>query len=324
MQKDKGVTKLDVVLEHGDGAQNTIWTYYPRVDFWESGQILVKKASNFKILMVAEHGDSKDGFAAVDDFEFIYESDSVACKTKPSPEPPVTTTTDPHEDCDGKLTCSDGVGCYTQEQKCDFYPDCATNSDEDGCPITYLFDDCEATTGLSTCGWEEDPHDALDWVVATKNDTEASGHLVDRGGKFLWVKKTGEDISEARARVFSPIYQNSRVDCRIMFYFYASGTVGRYIKPMVYDVRADNFLTLDTLSPGGGWKLVEIQIGRRQGEFKISFDRATGGTYDAGVAIDDVNFDDCEMSRPTEGDCLAEKPFQCNNKVSVPQSNEDF
>ena len=135
-----------------------------------------------------------------------------------------------------------------------------TNSDEDGCPITYLFDDCELTTGLSNCGWEEDPKDALDWVVASKNETLPSGHVVDREGKFLWIKKTGGETSTARARVHSPIYQNSRADCRIMFYFYASGTVGRYIKPMVYDVRSNNYLTLDTLSPGGKWKLMQAQV----------------------------------------------------------------
>ena len=113
MLKDKGVTKLEVVIEHVNGVQDTIWSYYPKVDFWESGQILLKKSSNynFNIRLVADHGDSKTGFAAVDDFEFIYESDSVACKTKPSPEPPLTTTPDP--DCAGKLTCSDGLGCYS-------------------------------------------------------------------------------------------------------------------------------------------------------------------------------------------------------------------
>ena len=153
--------------------------------------------------------------------------------------------------------------------------------------------------------------------MATKNDTLASGHPVEREGKFLWVKKTGEDISEARARVLSPTYQNSRADCRLMFYFYASGTVGRYIKPMVYDPRSNNYITLDTLSPGGNWRLIEIQVGRRPGQFEISFDRAPGGTYDAAVAIDDVNFVDCEMARPSPGECEPEKPFQCHNKVSL-------
>ena len=307
---------LQVMTEAEDQTQTTIWSYYPKLDFWESGQILIKKASNFKILLVADHGKGSDGFAAVDDFEFIYESDSVACKTKPSPEPPVTTpdpSVCPEEDW---TPCSDGLGCFSPQQKCDLFPDCLTSEDEAGCPLVFLFDDCEAATGQENCGWEEDPQDALDWVVATKNDTLASGHTVERQGKFLWVQQREGNVSSARARVFSPLYQNSRADCRVMFYFFASGTVGRYIKPLVYEVMSDNFITLDQLSPSGdGWRLVETQVGRRPGQFEVVFDRTSGGTFDAGVALDDFNFVDCEMPRPTEGDCDAEKPFQCNNKV---------
>ena len=307
---------LQVMTEHEDQTQTTIWSYYPKLDFWESGQILIQKASNFKILVVADHGKGSDGFAAVDDFEFIYESDSVACTTKPSPEPP--TTTPASNPCpEDWQQCSDGLGCFSPQQECDMYPDCLTSEDEAGCPTDFLFDDCEAATGLENCGWEEDPHDSLDWVIATKNDTLASGHPVERQGKFLWVQETAGNVSSARARVFTPLYQNSRVDCRIMFYFFATGTVGRYIKPLLYEVRSDNFLTLDLLSPGGGWRLVDTQVGRRPGQFEVAFDRSPGGTYDAAVAVDDFQFVDCDMPRPTEGDCGAEKPFQCNNKVCI-------
>ena len=105
---------LQVVTEQEDGSRDTIWSYYPKVDFWESGQILMKKSSNFRILMMADHGESKSGFGAVDDFKFIYESDSVACDTKPSPEPSTTSTT-PGSSCpDNTIACSDGIGCYTQ------------------------------------------------------------------------------------------------------------------------------------------------------------------------------------------------------------------
>ena len=38
--------------------------------------------------------------------------------------------------------------------------------------------------------------------------------------------------------------------------------------------------------------------------------------FDAGVAIDDVDFIGCEMPRPETGECGEARPFQCNNKVS--------
>ena len=38
--------------------------------------------------------------------------------------------------------------------------------------------------------------------------------------------------------------------------------------------------------------------------------------FDAGIAIDDIEFLDCEMPRPESGECGEAKPFQCNNKVN--------
>ena len=43
--------------------------------------------------------------------------------------------------------------------------------------------------------------------------------------QFLWIQKSGESAA-ARAHVESPVYQNSRVDCYVMFYYVKSGTIG--------------------------------------------------------------------------------------------------
>ena len=52
-------------------------------------------------MVVALHGELRDGYAAVDDFEFLL--DSVSCETKP-----------PHPDtcAEGQLPCADKQGCY--------------------------------------------------------------------------------------------------------------------------------------------------------------------------------------------------------------------
>ena len=89
----------------------------------------------------------------------------------------------------------------------------------------FLFDDCQLETGSDTCGWTEDPRDDLDWVVAAQNATQGGDHPIQRGGRFLWIQKSGESAA-ARAHVESPVYQNSRVDCYVMFYYVKSGTIG--------------------------------------------------------------------------------------------------
>ena len=43
--------------------------------------------------------------------------------------------------------------------------------------------------------------------------------------------------------------------------------------------------------------------------------------YDAGVAVDDISFFDCDMPRPTDGECPHEKPYQCGNLVCIEMRN---
>ena len=61
-----------------------------------------------KIVLNAIHGDLKDGYTALDDFEFLF--DSVECPTRP--EEPITTTPSP-DNCPGQLKCGNGDGCYS-------------------------------------------------------------------------------------------------------------------------------------------------------------------------------------------------------------------
>lgn len=65
----------------------------------------------FKIVLAAVHGELSDGYAALDDFEFLF--DSVSCPTMPD-EITTTTTTQKPDDCPGQLKCANGEGCYAK------------------------------------------------------------------------------------------------------------------------------------------------------------------------------------------------------------------
>ena len=41
-----------------------------------------------------------------------------------------------------KQACANGVGCFEERQKCDFFPDCGDATDEKGCPTDFFFDQC--------------------------------------------------------------------------------------------------------------------------------------------------------------------------------------
>ena len=49
--------------------------------------------------------------------------------------------------------------------RCNFKVDCPLDTgDEDGCPLSYDFEDCfEATV----CGWTQMPGNPLEWIITT-------------------------------------------------------------------------------------------------------------------------------------------------------------
>ena len=68
------------------------------------------------------------------------------------------------------------------------------------------------------------------------------------------------------------MYQNSRADCRVMFDYIKTGSVGSNINPSILDMETDTMLVLDNLPHIDKWKTVEMQIGRRSGQFRIVID----------------------------------------------------
>ena len=98
-QKNAGVRRLSVFTEDENGNQDIQWTETARLDFWEKGQVLIRKAENFKVLVVAEHGETYDGYVAMDDFKFVAVSHPVDCEIKPGPVPTSTSQgRDTHDD----------------------------------------------------------------------------------------------------------------------------------------------------------------------------------------------------------------------------------
>ena len=158
-------------------------------------------------------------------------------------------------------TCSDGSGCLSPEQVCDFYRDCTDSSDEFGCPTLFDFDDCEKTTGSKTCNWEEDPVDAWDWKLVTGDistdslpivecpSEEETNPVVSREGKFLYTSQEGGTEAEgSTARMHSHMYQNSRESCLLSFAYYVEGmTDNSFFKPALHSLYPTEEIVLDYL-----------------------------------------------------------------------------
>ena len=126
---------------------------------------------------------------------------------------------------------------------------------------------------IPNCGWEELPHDNLDWIIATKNQTDLTNHPIPRQGKFLWISKNHDSIEDALARIHSPLYQNSGEGCSLIFWYYIAGDIGpAYLKPLVHIVEEAKDIVLDHLGVNNEWTSMEVQLGRRRGKFEVGHD----------------------------------------------------
>ena len=59
MKKDSGVNKMKVIIEQSSGDQHEIWTYTSKLDFWDFGQILIQKNTNFKVASLIQQATFK-------------------------------------------------------------------------------------------------------------------------------------------------------------------------------------------------------------------------------------------------------------------------
>ena len=208
---------------------------------------------------------------------------------------------------------------------CDFHEDCETAgdlSDEENCPYFYTFNECKS---LADCFWMEAVQDDLDWIIGTVNDAGESGPHVNfqdsTEGKFLLVQPNGGDIVTAgTAKVLqTSFYQNSGAQCTVKFYVYILGDKEINLFPQLYVIEGEsgiNLVTLDRLDQDtieeGKWTKVEIGIGRQKDQFNVGFvltysDDLT--PYNAGIALDDITFSDCEL--PEAAESCEEHQFQC-------------
>ena len=116
------------------------------------------------------------------------------------------------------------------------------------------------------------------------------------------------------AELFSPLYQDSNSECYFNFFVFLSGS-SPTVRPLMHHIELNYLTVLDIIntnvSPNGIWTKVEIGLGRHRDNFEIGFSLIhTNEAYHDGVAVDEVNFFDCNTPLPVEGDCPAgEEPY---------------
>lgn len=218
-----------------------------------------------------------------------------------------------------QFSCPEGK-CLDKEKICDFRRDCIGGEDEAECPDFYDFEHCQS---LEECHWKNPVPNSINWVISGVLQ-DVNGPNVDfenkTDGHFLYVShgEKGESIAEIES---SP-YRNTNVDCYLSFYLYMSSPdIKDYVFPMMKHVALGMSTELDRFDlnsiTDGMWTKVVIGLGRHRDLFTIVFGVVhNADEYDAGIAIDDIQFFDCAVKSPQES-CYDDQ-YHCEiNKACV-------
>ena len=286
---------------------------------WTRVNLPIEFPRPFRILISGEVGVPIDGDLALDDFSFTPE-----CKLH---NPPPKSTPSP-SDCEiWEFECGSSE-CIHENQVCDFIENCFDGSDEAKCPLSCSFEE------KTTCSWNENIIDDVDWVLAQANDhsvgTDINGPftdaLGDSKGHFLFLKNNIAVDSSNReiGETYNHWHQNSYPYCSFSFSYFANKDIGGDIflrmNTSLDDINIMVFLQNDIKkSETGKWKDIVIGIGRQDKKFSLSFYQRVTSKNEGAFAIDSTAFIDCNYPSPSipPGDCQSSE-YQCSlSKVCI-------
>ncbi|UJR31098.1 hypothetical protein I4U23_018606, partial [Adineta vaga] len=298
------------------GEMSKIWSKKGEVgDYWTRTDLPVILGKPFQIVLEAIVGDGYAGDIAIDDTSFtsgcVLANVDLVTVTTPIPS---TTTPNPCA-ATGEFMCVENGQCIDKAKVCDFKVDCPQpgGSDEAECG-TCTFDNNNGTL----CGWKDYSYANLQWKLTTgKTDLGPSSDHTTGSGFYVSVPAS-DSFSFASMR--TPTIGPTGVECQLKFWYYldydqstASTRIAVYIRP-----ESNNFTTFSYIATvdeptGAQWKQATVDIGGRSERISIEID-GSPGEFNA-VAIDDIEFYNCQVSAPPQLGLLIDCTFEhgwCN------------
>ena len=228
-----------------------------------------------------------------------------------------------------QFKCNDNT-CIDVSLVCNFIADCSEGEDEATCPVVYDFDDCD--DNLRNCFWKITNDTKLYWIANSFDNTLDKDLMSqygpytnydgtnDGGTVFLLETPYCKDFRDASAAMESPSYHDASTNCLLKFQYYYNSLEPEAdpMIPLINHVTLGKYTVLDFLPPMGNdtWTEATLQIGRQREPFEVIFGMDPKNiTFQAGVAVDHIEFFDCALPLP-RSDCDVDD-FQCGNKACV-------
>jgi len=201
-------------------------------------------------------------------------------------------------------------------QVCDFVVDCKAGDDERSCG-NCTFD---GTTN-PLCGWHDVSEGTLMWkrgsngTLVDPNQGPTIDHTTySPTGHFIYLTSNNGIVPNAPARLITPFLHQASSTCTIEFWIYITGLSANQLNLTLLTGNQIERATLERFHylTMTNWTKVQVQIGRVDVPFQISFDSKRSTVWGF-VAIDDTDFLHCQLPpivNPNE--CQGNDRFHCS------------
>ena len=284
-------------------------------DAWKRADIPLTNVAPFRVILEGVVGNGVKGDIGLDDISF-----TPSCQLVPDATLPAVYTT-PSSCGAGKLPCKNAQ-CIPSSSFCNFRFDCDDHSDEAQCPALIDFE----TGDLQH--WTNDVPNNFNWTVAsggTPTGPPTDHTKAIAAGKYAVVTGQITTLSKQASRLVSPIYNQAGKTCNFTFWYYVHGkeftTLGIYIRRGGSESKlwmaGVNILTAQPDS----WQMAIVSLPICASSFQIILEAASfgaSGLPQGYVAIDDMQFKNCEYPAPPAGRCMMGQ-YPCDSGHCVPE-----
>ncbi|CAF4086941.1 unnamed protein product, partial [Rotaria sordida] len=243
---------------------------------WKINQIvlnpLLNQTSNVYRLLFEGISISGVGRLMLDDFEFINGS----CPSLPN---------NCSIQCD---TSTDLRQCIPTNQICDFNRDCLNGDDERLCGYDCNFESDQCNYTDSSVGVYKWRRQRAGLSVPSMDHTTLSAN-----GYYMIVSTNNGTIDE-RARLLSPLFQQSSSTCELTFFYHMPGININRLEILLLQGSQRSRIRLIQGTQTDNWYQAIVRIGRLYHPFRVDFDASKTTTL-TNIAIDDIEWIGCNL-----------------------------
>lgn len=262
---------------------------------WKQASVSIQSSKPFMIVIEGTVGNGHEGDLALDDISI-----------NPGQCPP-STASPPVFMCDDHTTISN-------DQVCDFYPDCPKGTDEANCGA------CNFDQYGNICGNTDVSSGSFQWLqdssgTVTRNTGPTYDHTTNSAtGMYMYVDASNGHQDDL-AGLQTPTLHQSAASCQFTFWYHMYGSaIGQLsVSTLVGTVKSEVWSLSG--NQGNQWKQAVVDIGRISGPFTIIVQAKRSYSVSGDIAVDDFNYTNCAL--PKAQPSCSTTQFQCANNACI-------